>query len=181
MIMPSALRKTVLVTHVATSVGWLGALAGYLALDITTAVNTNTSIVRSAYIGMDLIVRYAIVPLALASVIIGVINALGTPWGLFRHYWVLVKLVLTLAATGVLLHEAGSVAYLADLAATSDDPRLLSSTLPHSIGGMIVLTTTLILSVFKPRGLTRYGWRKQQKTRTPAAPVVQAERAHPTL
>jgi hypothetical protein len=115
-------------------------------------------------------VQYAIVPLALASVAIGIINASGTPWGLMRHYWVLVKLVLTIVAAAVLLHEAGTVAGLADAATSRPDPRELSSTLPHSIGGLIVLSTTVILSVFKPRGLTRYGWRKQQQRRPqPAA------------
>lgn len=163
--MSPPMRKTVLVTHVATSVGWLGALLAYLALDITTAKSSNIETVRGAYVAMDLLVQYVIVPLALVSVLIGIVNALGTPWGLFRHYWVLVKLVLTLIAAGVLLHEAGTVAVLADAATSSPDPRGLSSTLPHSIGGLIVLSTTLILSVFKPRGLTRYGWRKQHRSR----------------
>ena len=165
MSMPPPLRKTVLVTHVATSVGWLGALLGYLALDVTTAAGSDIDTVRSAYVAMDLLVRYAIVPLALASVLVGIINALGTQWGLMRHYWVLVKLVLTLVAAGVLLEEAGSVAWLADVAMSTPDPRQLSSTLPHSIGGLIILTATVILSVFKPRGLTRHGWRKQRQLR----------------
>lgn len=55
--------------------------------------------VRAAYASMDLTVRYIIVPLALARVVIGIVNALGTAWGLARHYWVLVKLGLTLVAT----------------------------------------------------------------------------------
>jgi hypothetical protein len=163
MSLPPPIRKTILVTHVGTSVGWLGALTGYLALDISTAVSTDIATVRGAYIGMDLLVRYAIVPLALASVLVGIINALGTPWGLFRHYWVLVKLILTLAALGVLLVKAPMVEYLANVAKSSPDPRQLSDTLEHSAGGLIILGTTLILSTFKPRGLTRYGWRKQQR------------------
>ncbi|HZM80875.1 MAG TPA: hypothetical protein VFC19_34565 [Candidatus Limnocylindrales bacterium] len=163
MIMPAPLRKAVLVTHVATSVGWLGALLAYLALDLTAATGSDLEVVQSAYVAMDLLVRYVIVPLALATVLIGIVNAFGTTWGLFRHYWVLVKLVLTLVATAFLLHEVPTVAALADGAASGLDPRGLSSTLPHSIGGLIVLSTTLILSVFKPRGLTRYGWRKQRR------------------
>ncbi|HCT76292.1 MAG TPA: DUF2269 domain-containing protein [Micromonosporaceae bacterium] len=163
MIMPPALRKIVLFTHVTTSVGWLGAVLAYLALDITTVASQDVATVRGAYIGMDLIVSYAIVPLAMASVLIGIINALGTTWGLFRHYWVVAKLILTVVATLVLLQETSSVSYLADLASATPDPRTLSSTLPHSGGGLLILLTTAILSVFKPRGLTRYGWRKQQQ------------------
>jgi len=163
MIMPPALRKTVLFTHVITSVGWLGAVLAYLALDLTTVASQDTATVRGAYTGMGLIVGYAIVPLALASLLIGIINALGTTWGLLRHWWVVVKLILTLVATLILLQETSSVSYLADLAETAPDPRTLSSTLPHSIGGLLILLTTALLSVFKPRGLTRYGWRKQQR------------------
>jgi hypothetical protein len=169
MSLPPRLRKTVLVLHVATSVGWLGALTAYLSLDVTAATNTDVGTVRSAYVAMGVLVRYAIVPLALASVLIGIINALGTTWGLFRHYWVLVKLGLTLVAAGVLLTEVGSVDYLANMAMHSPDPRPMGGTLVHSVGGLIILATTLILSVFKPRGLTRYGWRKQRQGRAATA------------
>jgi hypothetical protein len=163
--MTPLLRKVVLTAHVTTSVGWLGAVAAYLALDVTTRTSQDIDTVRGAYVGMALAVRYAIVPLALASVLIGIVNALGTHWGLFRHYWVLTKLVLTVVAALVLLQETQSVGYLADLATASPDPRGLSSTLVHSGGGALILLTTAILSVFKPRGLTRYGWRKQQEQR----------------
>ena len=166
MMLPPRLRKTVLVVHVATSVGWLGALAAYLALDITVVTNADVLTVRSTYVAMSLVVRYAIVPLALASVLVGIINALGTPWGLFRHYWIVVKLVLTVVAAGVLLIEARSIDVLADIATTTSDPRQLGGSLPHSIGGTIILLTTLVLSVFKPRGLTPHGWRAQQRSRS---------------
>lgn len=169
--MPPVLRKVVLTAHVTTSVGWLGAVIAYLALDITTVAGQDVDTVRGAYVGMGLAVRYAIVPLALASVLIGIINALGTPWGLFRHYWVLAKLVLTVVATLVLLQEMESVSDLADLATTNPDPRGLSSTLVHSGGGALILLTTAILSVFKPRGLTRYGWRRQHQRRRHEQPL----------
>ncbi|HXH53457.1 MAG TPA: hypothetical protein VNH53_08540 [Sphingomicrobium sp.] len=62
-------------------------------------MSENAEVARAAYIGMELTIWYAIVPLALACVIIGIANALGTPWGLFRHYWVVIKLLLTIFAT----------------------------------------------------------------------------------
>jgi hypothetical protein len=165
MMMPARLRKVALTLHVVTSVGWLGAVLAYLALDVTTRVSPEIETVRSAYVAMELVVTHVIVPLALASVLIGTVNAMGTPWGLMDHYWVLVKLVLTVVATLVLLQEAQSVSHLAELAKSSPDPRYLGSTLVHSGGGLLILVTALILSVFKPRGLTRYGWRKQQQHR----------------
>ena len=47
----------------------------------------------------------------------------------------------------------------------SDDLRALGSTLVHSVGGTVVLLVILVLNVCKPRGMTRYGWRKQQEER----------------
>lgn len=162
MTLPPRVRKAVLTTHIVTSVGWLGAVIAYLSLDVIAVSATDPDLVRAAFQAMDVTVSYAIVPLALASVTVGVINALGTHWGLVRHYWVLVKLLLTLFATTILLIETQTVSHLAHLAADDPDPGRLPGTLGHSIGGIIVLTTAAILSVYKPRGLTRYGWRKQR-------------------
>ncbi len=177
--MPPGLRKAVLTTHVATSVGWLGAVAAYLALDVVATTGGDAGRVRAAYEAMELICLSVIVPLALASVVIGIVNALGTPWGLLRHYWVLAKLLLTLVATTVLLLETRTISDLADAAAAGTDPRDLPGTLAHSAGGLVVLLVITMLSVVKPRGVTRYGWRKQQEgpvRRGPKVPPDVADR-----
>ena len=64
--------------------------------------------VRAAYPAMELAARFVIVPLAFASLLTGVIQSLGTPWGLFRHYWVLVKLLLTHLCDNRLAEENAS-------------------------------------------------------------------------
>jgi len=163
--MPPRLRKAVLTTHVVTSVGWLGAVLAYLALDVTAVISSDVDRVRSAFVAMELTVLYAIVPLALATMVIGLVNAVGTSWGLFRHYWVLVKLLLTTVATIVLLLETKTIRSLAEAAGSGADPLGLPGTLPHSIGGLVVLLLVTVLSIYKPKGLTRYGWRKQQHQR----------------
>ncbi|HEV8559956.1 MAG TPA: DUF2269 domain-containing protein [Actinophytocola sp.] len=175
MTMPPGLRKAVLTAHVTTSVGWLGAVAGYLALDLAAVTGRDVQLVRAAYLAMGLTVWYTIVPLALVSVLIGAVNALGTSWGLFRHYWVLVKLLLTLVSTTVLLVETQTINSLTETAGSVADPRELPGSLPHSIGGLVVLLTTTILSVYKPRGLTRHGWRIQQVQRPKQRPAPSVE------
>ena len=165
MTMPPRLRKAVLTAHVATSVGWLGAVLAYIALDVTAVTDTDVAKVRAAYLAMEVTVVNAIIPLAIASVLIGVINALGTSWGLFRHYWVLVKFLLTVVATIVLLIESRTIRSLARAAESSSDPTTLPGTLPHSIGGLVVLLLVMLLSIYKPRGVTRYGWRRQHERR----------------
>ena len=163
------LRKFVLTAHVVSSVGWIGAVAGYIALDVAAATSEDAQTLRAAYLAMELIAWYVIVPLALASVLTGLVMSLGTKWGLFRHYWVLISLLLTIIATVVLLVETQTISYFADIAAdpttSSDDLRALGSTLVHSAGGTVVLLVILVLNVYKPRGMTRYGWCKQHEQR----------------
>lgn len=161
--MTPRLRKVVLTAHVTSSVGWLGAVIAYLALDITAVTNGDLNTVRAAYVAMDVTIWYAIVPLALASVFIGMINALGTRWGLVRHYWVLLKFLLTILATVILVQEAQVVSDLASAAASATDPAALPGTLLHSVGGLLVLLGIAVIAMFKPRGLTRYGWRRQRE------------------
>jgi hypothetical protein len=163
MAMTPGWRKLVLSAHISTSVGWLGAVAAYVALDVAALTSRQSDTVRAAWLARDLTVWYVIVPLALASVLIGVVNALGSPWGLLRHYWVVVKLLLTLVATSILLQEAQSISDIAEAAQRDPNPR--PGSLIHSAGGLIVLIIIAALSVYKPRGLTRYGWRKQQAER----------------
>src|SRR5829696_8216310 len=169
MIMAPRLRKFALAAHIALSVGWIGAVAGYIALDVAAAASRNAERLRACYLAMELITWYVIVPLALASLLSGFVMSLGTKWGLFRHYWTLISLLLTVIATVVLLVETQTIGNFAAVAAepatSGDDLRSLGSTLVHSVGGMVVLLAILVLNVYKPRGMTRYGWRKQGEKR----------------
>jgi hypothetical protein len=169
MTMPPALRKFALATHLTFSVGWIGAVAAYLTLDLTVVTSQDPQTVRAAWIAMGLVVSWAIVPLAVAALLTGLVMALGTKWGLLRHWWVLISFLLTVVATLVLLSEAGVIGHMAAVAAdptTSDDELLaLPGTLPHSVGGLLVLLVVQVLNVYKPQGLTAYGWRKQQEER----------------
>lgn len=167
--MGPGLRKLMLSIHIATSVGWIGAVLAYIPLDLATVWSEDATTLRAAYVSMDVIAQWALIPLALAALVTGLIVSLGTPWGLFRHYWVIVSLILTAFAVTILIIEAQTIAALAKIAAdpaTSDEAlRALPNTLGHSIGGLVVLLLVLALNVYKPRGLTRYGWRKQQEAR----------------
>jgi len=98
------------------------------------------------------------------------ISCFGTPWGLFRHYWVVAKLLLTIFATVVLLKKMPLIGYAAHRAAETPLPTAaLRATgfplLVHGVGGILVLLVITALSVYKPWGLTLYGRRKQQERR----------------
>src|SRR5436309_6431030 len=53
----------------------------------------------------------------------GFVMSLGTPWGLFRHYWVLISLVLTIFSAVILLLHMPTVSSLAGVAREADRDR----------------------------------------------------------
>jgi hypothetical protein len=165
---PSGVRKAALVTHVVTSVGWLGVVAAFLALAVTAMRTGDAATQRALYVAMDVLGGAALVPLSLASFASGLVQSLGTQWGLLRHWWVIAKLAISVVATSVLLLYTSTLHVLGDAAASrslADDGALLPSTSPvlHGGAGLAVLLVAVALSVYKPKGLTRYGWRKQQR------------------
>jgi hypothetical protein len=172
MTMTPVLRKFALTAHITSSVGFLGAAAAYLALAAAALAIQDAQTVRAAWIAMELTGWYVIVPLAFASLLTGLVQALGTPWGLFRHYWVLVKFLLTVFATIILLLHMPTVSFLAGVAAETDSASLgrLGGELLHAGVGLLVLLVNTTLSVYKPRGMTPYGWRKQHEERTVSQP-----------
>ncbi len=172
MTMTPGLRKLALIVHLTASVGWIGAVIAYLALNVSAIVSQDVQTVCAAWIGMELTGWYAIVPLAFGSLLTGLVMSLGTQWGLFRHYWVLITLGLTLFCTVVLLAHMRTVSAVASMARGPDAAQLghLGGDLLHPGVGLVVLLVIMALNVYKPRGLTPYGWRKQYEERELSRP-----------
>ena len=170
--MTPRLRKLALTAHVTSSVGWLGAVAGFLALAVVGLASQDAQTVRAAYLVMEPIGWFVLVPFALASLLTGLLQSLGTTWGLFRHYWVLFKLLINVSATIVLLMYMQTLDYFADVTAETTssrgDIRVLRDLSPalHSVLALVLLLVATALAVYKPRGLTPYGRRKQHEQRT---------------
>ncbi len=172
MIMPPGVRKFALTAHITFSVGWIGAVVAFLALVVAGMTSQDAPMLRAAWIAIELTGSFAIVPLALASLLSGLVMSLGTKWGLFRHYWTLISFVLTVLATVVLLLHMPDVSFLADIAQKAEGARLegLGGDLFHPGLGLLVLLVIQVLNVYKPRGMTPYGWRKQHEQRTVSQP-----------
>ena len=172
MTMTPRLRRFALAAHVASSVGWLGAVVVFLAVAVVGLTSQDGQTVRGAYVVMEPVAWYVLVPLAFASLLTGLVQSLGTAWGLFRHYWVLFKLMINVVATIVLLLYMQTLSSLADVAAettlSSDDLGALRSASPvlHAGAALLLLLVAMTLAVFKPPGLTPYGQRKQHEQRT---------------
>lgn len=171
--MPPRLRKFVLAAHVAASVGWLGAVVVFLALAVVGLTSQDAQTVRGAYLVMEPAAWFVLIPLAFASLLTGIVQSLGTAWGLFRHYWVLTKLLINIFATGVLLVYTETFSLLARLAADpSADLGVVRNASPvlHAAVALVLLFVATLLAVYKPRGLTRYGRRKHREQRTMLMP-----------
>jgi len=173
--MTPRLRRLAFTAHITLSIGWLGAVAGFLVLSLAGLTSRDAEVVRAAYLAMDMIGRFVIVPMSFAALATGLLQALGTEWGLFRYYWVLVKFVLTTFATFLLLlHQYTAVAEAAKRVAatapgTLPDVGNLGTQLIKDAGlGLVALLVIIVLSVYKPWGLTHYGQRKQQERRPEA-------------
>jgi hypothetical protein len=175
MSMTPSLRKFALTAHVTSSVGWLGAVAGFLALAVAGLASGDTQIVRATYLVMDLIGWFVLVPFCFASVLTGLVSSLGTTWGLFRQYWVLLKVLMTIPSTILLLVHLQPISYIAGVAAeatlsSADLHGLRIQIVVESAAALLVLLVATALSVYKPKGMTRYGWRKQQAQRALSQP-----------
>lgn len=104
---------------------------------------------------------YLILPLVVASLLIGIISSLSTPWGLVRCYWVAAKILLTSVTLIVLLLQMNAIAELSAIAATRTvtdaELGLRMRMIIHAGGGLGVLLLIMILSLWKPKGVTPFG------------------------
>ena len=174
--MSPALRKLSLTVHISCSVGWIGSVGAFLVLSIAGLWSHDPEIVRSAYLSMNVIGQFLIVPLGVLALLTGLIQALGTPWGLFRYYWVLVKFALTIGATSLLLlHQFTAVVDAAKRVsetATGVMPnvgRLGPQLVGDAAFAVVILLGITAISIYKPWGRTIYGeriLRPSQPTRT---------------
>jgi uncharacterized membrane protein len=169
--MRPTLRKFVRTVHVIFTVGWLGTVAAFLVLAIVGLSSQDSQLVRAAYLAMDLITRFIIVPLSLVPVLLtGPLLSLGTPWGLFRHYWIIVKLIINILSTLILIVHLQPIRYMARVAAegtiSNADHGAQVQLVVAASAGLVALIVATVLAVYKPRGMTVYGWRKQYEERT---------------
>ena len=180
MTMTPGLRRFTFTTHITSSVGWLGAVFVFLALAVIGLISQDERTVRGAYLLMAPAAWCVLIPLAHASLLSGIALSLGTTWGLFRHYWVVLKLTITVFATVILLIYMGTFRQMAGVAA---DPVVElaavrnASPMVHAILALILLLAATVLGVYKPFGMTAYERRIQARHRRDVSSITVAPAA----
>jgi hypothetical protein len=185
MTMTSGLRKFTLTAHITASVGWLGAVASFLALALVGLTGKDAQMLRTVYLAMELTAWYVIVPLAFASLITGLVQSLGTTWGLFRHYWIIAKFLITIVATILLLVHTKPIAILADAAreatlAIGNYRGLQVQLVGDAIAAIVLLLVATTLSVYKPWGMTKYERKQQERSKPQVEPSAIAPKTKPS-
>ena len=165
--MGPSIRKFALTAHITSSVGWLGAVAAFLAVAAAGQASQDAATVRGFYLAMKLTGWNVVVPLCLATLVTGLVMSFGTKWGLFRHYWVALKFLLTVISALILFGFTNTLSQMGELATNAslsivDLRNLRQGPVGHSGGGLIVLLAISALSVYKPWGITRYGLNKNE-------------------
>ena len=159
--MKASFRKLLLICHIAVSVSLIGTVVSFLFLAVIGILATTFEIQRITYPAMAMLTVYLILPMAIMSLVIGIIQSLYSPWGLVQHYWVVAKLFLSALTIGVLLMQLDTINTLATITShmtlSADDMGQQMRVIVHASGGLVVLLLATVLSVYKPRGMTRYG------------------------
>ncbi|WBB67046.1 hypothetical protein [Micromonospora sp. WMMD812] len=149
---PPGTRKALLTAHLVTSLGWLGIDLVLLTLGVAVLRGADPTVVYpvTALLGTALFA-----PLSVIVWLVGVVSALLTPWGLLRHRWVLVKLLITtvmvvlvLALLTPNLRAAGELG--AALPARDRADLVIAPAVSTTL--MVVAT---VLSTYKPWGRLR--------------------------
>lgn len=158
--LPPRWRKLLLTVHVAVSVGWLGAAYLMLVLGIV-ATHSSPQQRHDRYELLHIFDQTAMIPMSLATLITGVVISVGTQWGLLRFYWVMTKLMTTVA--GMIfagLYVSRMAVHAAELTASNIHANLSAVDWQIRIGAIIMvtmLTVNTTLSIFKPWGRTSRG------------------------
>jgi hypothetical protein len=149
------------VLHYVSSVGWLGAGFCQLTLNLV-ALGTGVPALRhDAHEIAHVFDRTVLTVLAVSAAVTGILLAVRTRWGLLRHWWILVKLTLTVALIVATPFWSGELIRRAIVATAGPGtapgyPELGAELLVSSftiIGTLLVVT---VISVVKPWGRTPF-------------------------
>ncbi|WHT18288.1 hypothetical protein N8J89_35110 [Crossiella sp. CA-258035] len=146
------------IVHLGSGVGWFGVALCQLVLNVISRVTADAGLRQAAHkIGHTLDI-WLLIPLVLLALVSGVVLAWRSNWGVFRHWWIVVKLVATLALmTFSAIWLGGWIGTAVELALTTppDYFEVRNKLLAGSIFNNVSILLMVVISVFKPWGRIR--------------------------
>ena len=157
--LPARARRIVRAAHIVFSGGWLGLVVGMLTLGLSAVLTTDPLFALVSYTIME---RFgvAIPVFAIGSILTGVALSVATAWGLLRHWWIVVKVVVAVVTvvSAVALGNGWrrqAVEELGDPAVGAWGWLLVAC----AIGHLVLLGAATLISVARPWGPTPRGRR----------------------
>jgi uncharacterized membrane protein len=145
--LPPSVRRAVLTAHIVASVGLLGDCAALLAINIRAATTSDPALAASSYELLSMFTAVFGIPLSMTALATGLALGFGTKWGVLRHRWVAIKLlvILSVILVGALVIGPANAAMLDG--ADGREPVLIAA----CAYDVLALTLATGLSVYKPR------------------------------
>ncbi|OLT40610.1 hypothetical protein BJF85_05515 [Saccharomonospora sp. CUA-673] len=165
--------------HVLTSVGWMAQALALLTLLAVGFASADQDVRIAATSMAHVLDTSLLAPLANASAFTGFLLSATTAWGFFRHWWVVAKFVLTIAALNVGIFVLS--ANLNDAAADAEAGAVVAN--PALLVGSALMAASIAfqawLSVAKP--WKRTPWSADRKPPTASNVVFGAAIAAPLV
>ncbi|GEB55581.1 hypothetical protein [Streptomyces gardneri] len=164
--LPPRRRKAILTLHVTVAVGWVGIEIAQLLLGLVGLFTDDEAVVRATHVVMEILGIELIAGIAWMTLLTGLLLSAATQWGLLKHYWIVVKLVLTV----VLMLDGHFFLqhWLREQAETGGASESLGLRLVVSMSvALVLLVAATALSVYKPWGKTRRGRRPAARSARP--------------
>jgi hypothetical protein len=152
-------RKSMLVVHIVSAGAWIG-------IDVVTGVVIFTALLGDdatralCYQALELFAGWPLVVTGLVCLASGVVLGLGTPYGLVRYWWVVIKLAINIAVVALV-----PIALRPEVLEMAEQGRRFAAGLPATlaVGDLIYppivspsgLLIATILAAFEPWGLIR--------------------------
>lgn len=150
--LPRRARRVLVIVHVAASVALLGQLWVNTVLAVVAMRSTDPVMADAAYRFLTVLVPASAIPLSVISMLTGIVLGLGTKWGVLRHRWVSLKVVLLIATVALGISVQGPLV-LGLIEAPTRAAQWAHLAVGVGQASMIIAATAL--SVVKPGGRWR--------------------------
>lgn len=165
-------RQALLAAHVLSSAAWLGMAVMFVALSLLALRAANVRDAQTIYESMAFFDQTMLPWANVAATTSGFALGVTTKWGIVRHWWVVIKVLISFAILGIafgFLHDAleRSAAEAAHLATVGGAVSDVDSSGQVVLWGftlaLVSLIGAMLLSLYKPRGMTWWGRRQNPR------------------